>query len=131
MGVLPTRTRATDSIANGQQRGLTGAARQADCMARSVHLSPGVPGARPARFRRFAAGKACAGWARGTPGWAATKWSTGKTCFQQLYDFFFATLAVVISIMPIMNTARFIPRETVNKSYGTLGLDEGDKSPDS
>ena len=109
-----------------------GAARQADCMARSARLSPGAP---PALAQRASAAlrrvRRAPDKARGTPGWAATKWSTGKTCFQQLYDFFFATLAVVISIMPIMNTARFIPQETVNKSYGTLGLDEGDKSPDS
>jgi len=65
------------------------------------------------------------------PCWAAIEWSTGKACSQQPYDFFFATLAVVISIVPIINTTRFIPQKAVDKSFGTLGFDEGYKSPDS
>jgi hypothetical protein len=32
--------------------------------------------------------------------------------------------------MPIMNITRFIPQETVNKSFGTLGFDESYKGPD-
>lgn len=33
--------------------------------------------------------------------------------------------------MPIVDTVRFIPQKTVNESFGTLGFDEGYKSPDS
>jgi hypothetical protein len=57
--------------------------------------------------------------------------STGKASFQQPYDFFFAALAVVVSTMPIVDTVRFIPQKTVDKSFGPLGFDEGYKSPDS
>ena len=59
------------------------------------------------------------------------KRSTGKACFQHLYDFFFATLAVIVSAMPIVDTVRFTPQKTVDKSFGTLGFDESYKSPDS
>ena len=65
------------------------------------------------------------------PCWAAIEWSIGKARSQQPYDFFFTTLAVVVSITPIMNTARFIRQKAVNKSFGTLGFDEGYKGPDS
>jgi hypothetical protein len=33
--------------------------------------------------------------------------------------------------MPIVDTVRFIPQKTVDKSFGTLGFDESYKSPDS
>jgi len=59
------------------------------------------------------------------------KSSIGKTSFQQPYDFFFAILAVVVSTSPIVDTVRCIPQETVDKSFGPLGFDEGYKSPDS
>jgi hypothetical protein len=51
--------------------------------------------------------------------------------FQQPHDFFLALLAVVVSTSPIVDTVRFIPQETVDKSFGPLGFDEGYKSPDS
>jgi hypothetical protein len=56
--------------------------------------------------------------------------STGKACSQQPYDFFLAILAVVISTLPIVDTVRFIPQQTVDKSFGPLGFDEGYKGPD-
>jgi hypothetical protein len=59
------------------------------------------------------------------------KRSIGKACFQQPYDFFFATLAVIVFTLPIVDTVRFIPQETVDKSFGPLGSDEGYKSSDS
>jgi hypothetical protein len=59
------------------------------------------------------------------------KRSIGKARFQQPCDFFFATLAVVVSTMPIVDAMRFIPQKAVNKSFGPLGFDEGYKSPDS
>ena len=64
-------------------------------------------------------------------GWLAMKRSKGKASFQQPYDFFFAALAVVVSTMPIVDTVGFIPQKTVDKSFGSLGFDEGYKSPDS
>jgi hypothetical protein len=57
--------------------------------------------------------------------------SQNRAAMQQPYDFFFVTLAVVVSIMPIVDTVRFIPQKTVDKSFGSLGFDEGYKSPDS
>jgi hypothetical protein len=63
------------------------------------------------------------------PCWAAMDGSAGKARFQQPYDLFFGALAVVVSIYPIMNATRFIPQEAVNQSFGTLGFDEGHKSP--
>jgi hypothetical protein len=54
-----------------------------------------------------------------------------SSVFQQSYDFFFAALAVIVSAMPIVDTVRFIPQKAVDKSSGTLGFDEGYKSPDS
>jgi hypothetical protein len=57
--------------------------------------------------------------------------SFGKASFQQPYDFFFAALAVIVSTSPIVDTVRFIPQETVDKSFSSLGFDEGYKSPDS
>jgi hypothetical protein len=66
-----------------------------------------------------------------TPGWAAIEWSIGKASFQQPYDLFFATLAVIVSTTPIVDSVRFIPQETVDKNVGPLGFDEGYKSPDS
>ena len=51
--------------------------------------------------------------------------------FQQPDDLFFTTLAVVVSTMSIVDTVRFIPQKTVNKSFGPLGFDEGYKSPNS
>jgi hypothetical protein len=33
--------------------------------------------------------------------------------------------------MSIVDTVRFIPQETIDKSFGPLGFDEGHKSPDS
>jgi hypothetical protein len=59
------------------------------------------------------------------------KSSIGKASLQQPYDFFLAILAVVVSTLPIVDTVRFIPQETVDKSFGPLGFDEGYKSPDS
>jgi hypothetical protein len=59
------------------------------------------------------------------------KRSTGKACFQQPYDFFFAALAIIVFAMPIVDTVRFIPQETVDKRFGPLGFDESYKSPDS
>jgi hypothetical protein len=59
------------------------------------------------------------------------KSSIGKACLQQPYDLFPAILAVVVSTSPIVDTVRFIPQETVDKSFGPLGFDEGYKSPDS
>jgi hypothetical protein len=66
-----------------------------------------------------------------TPGWAAIERSIGKASFQQPYDLLFAVLAVIVSTMPIVDTVRFIPQETVDQSFGPLGFDKGDKSPDS
>ena len=54
-----------------------------------------------------------------------------KSSFQQPDDLFFATHAIVVSTMPIVDTVRFIPQKTVDKSFGPLGFDEGYKSPDS
>ena len=65
------------------------------------------------------------------PRWAAIEWSIGKARFQQPYDFFFAALAVIIPPTPIVDTARFIPQQTVDKRFGTFGFDESHKSPDS
>jgi hypothetical protein len=65
------------------------------------------------------------------PCWVAIDGSAGKARFQEPYDLFFATLAVVISITAIMDAARFIPQKAVNESLGTLGFDKGYKSPDS
>ena len=59
------------------------------------------------------------------------KSSIGKASFQQPYDFFFATLAIIMSTLPIVDTVRFIPQETVDKSFGPLGFDESYKSSDS
>ncbi len=59
------------------------------------------------------------------------KKSIGKASFQQPYDLFFAVLTVIVSTLPIVDTVCFIPQETVDKSFGPLGSDEGDKSPDS
>ena len=64
------------------------------------------------------------------PCWAAIERSIGKASFQQPYDFFFATLAVVVSTTPVMCTARFIRQKAVYKSFGTHGFDKGYKSPD-
>jgi hypothetical protein len=64
-------------------------------------------------------------------GWLAVKRSTGKASFQQPYDFFFAAFAVVVSTVPIVDTVRFIPQKTVDKSFGPLGFDEGYKGSDS
>jgi hypothetical protein len=58
------------------------------------------------------------------------KSSIGKAAFQQPNDFFFAILAVVVSTLPIVDTVRFIPQETVDKRFGSLGFDEGYESPD-
>jgi hypothetical protein len=44
---------------------------------------------------------------------------------------FFAALAVIVSTMPIVDTVRFIPQETVDQSFCPLGFDKGHKSPDS
>ena len=57
--------------------------------------------------------------------------STRKSSFQQPDNFFFTVLAVVVSTMPIVGTVRFVSQETVDKSFGPLGFDEGYKSPDS
>jgi len=65
------------------------------------------------------------------PCWAAIDWLTGLARCQQPNDFFFAALAVVISVVPIVNTARFISQKAVNESFGTLGLDEGYESSNS
>jgi hypothetical protein len=59
------------------------------------------------------------------------KRSTGKACFQHLEDFFFATLAVIVATMPIVNIVCLIPQKAVDKSFGSLGFDESHKSPDS
>ena len=67
----------------------------------------------------------------GTPWTLAAKWLTGKTCFQQPYDFFFAALAVIVFATPIVDTVCFIPQKAVDKSSGTLSFDESYKSPDS
>ena len=64
-------------------------------------------------------------------GYSSMKRSTGKPSFQQADDFFFASLTVVVSTMPIVDTVRFIPQKTVDKSIDPLGFDEGYKSPDS
>jgi hypothetical protein len=58
------------------------------------------------------------------------KSSIGKASFQQPYDFFLAILAVVVSTLPVVDPVRFVPQEAVDKSFGPLGFDEGDESPD-
>ncbi len=40
-------------------------------------------------------------------------------------------LAVIVPTTPIVDTVRFIPQETVDKSFGPLSFDKGYKSPDS
>jgi len=57
--------------------------------------------------------------------------STRKSSFQQSDNFFFATLAIVAFTFPIVDTVRFILKQTVDKNIGPLGFDEGYKSPDS
>jgi hypothetical protein len=58
-----------------------------------------------------------------------TRW-IGKARLQQPYDFFLATPAVVVSTLPIMDSARFIPQETLDKSFAPLSFDERDVGPD-
>jgi hypothetical protein len=90
-----------------------------------VGISPASEAKIVPRCKRRAAASAA------SLGWSAMRRSTGKASFQQPYDFFFATLAVIVFTLSIVYTVRFIPQKTVDKSFGPLGFDKGNKSPDS